>query len=1112
MMKIDRGTFRALALACTLLASLSAASQSLTALGFTPSPDVDIEKLTEGQNADAAPGPTLTVGSTVNWTYVVTNIGSRPLTNIVVTDDQGVVVTCPATTLGAGLSFTCTASGTVIAGQYENLGSVSATLPDMTVVQDIDLSHYFGQAAPSVTIEKRTNGLDADTAPGPSVPVGSTVNWEYEVTNIGTEDLDNILVTDDHFVSITCPGTTLTVGTSMICTASATALAGQYSNIGSVTAHLTVSDTATAASDPSHYFGQTLGLVKKTNGVESAGPPGPTVIPGSTVNWTYAVTNPGPETVTGLTVTDDQGVSVTCPQTTIVAGGTVTCTGSGPAQAGLYTNIGTAQATLPLGGTVTASDAGFYFGNPLGIQKLTNGIDADLAPGPAVVIGSTVNWTYVVTNLGSETFTGVGVTDNQGVTVTCPQTTLNGGESMTCTASDVAAAGQYANIGTVDATSPTLGAISASDPSHYFGQDTLLDFGDAPDPTFQTLLASNGARHVLGGSVFLGACVDAEADGLQSAAADGDDNDTGTEFGTCATPGDDEDGVTFTTPVRVGLSSNIDVVASAPCKLSAWIDFTGDGDWGDPGEDLFPGGTDLLAGANSLSFTVPASATPGPSFARFRCTTDGAVGFVGEASDGEVEDYAVNIVIPVPNVSATKDDALQVDVDSDTLPDPGDTLRYTVVITNNGTGDATGVVFNDTPGANTSLVVGSVTTSAGSVTTGNTAGNTSVAVNVGTIPALGGSATITFDAVIGNPLPLGVSTVSNQGVVSGGNFAGINTDDPNVGGATDPTVTILSVPPAVTATKNDTLFVDVDNDSIADPGDTLLYTIVITNSGTGAATGVILNDTPDANTALVVGSVTTTAGSVTTGNTGGDTAVSVNIGTIAGLGGTATVTFKVVIDNPFPPGPSIVSNQGTASGTNFSVVATDDPAVGGSSDPTITNITVTPVVTATKTAALFVDVDNDTLADPGDTLRYTITVTNSGTGAALAVQFNDRPDANTSLVAGSVTTSAGTVTTGNTAGDTSVTVDIGTLAAPGVVTITFDVQIHDPLPVGVTKVVNSGTVSGSNFPSSATDDPSVPGSNNPTVFVVAAVPIPTLEWWALLALVAMLGLVALRRQ
>lgn len=611
-------------------------------------PEVLIEKSTNGQDADVPPGPVLLVGAPVAWTYLVTNSGSRDLTAIVVTDDQGVAVSCPGTMLSAGDSFVCTGNGTALAGQYANVGTVTAEQPDGSVVMDSDPSHYFGQVQAAVTLEKATNGFDADTAPGPSLPAGSLVSWTYEITNTGAEPLSNITVTDDQGVAVSCPADTLAAGDSMTCTGSGTAQPGQYANLGTVTADLP-GEEPVAASDPSHYFGQVLHLQKATNGQDADLPPGPTLEVGDPVTWTYVVTNPGPAAVSGISVTDDQGVAVSCPATTLAAGESMTCTGSGLAQPGQYTNVGTATALLPAGGTVSASDPSHYIGRLLRLEKATNGQDADLPPGPVLAVGAPVAWTYTVTNLAADGVTDVAVTDDQGVAVTCPATVLAAGASMTCTGDGIAAPGQYTNVGTATATHPALGEISASDPSHYFGQDQVVDFGDAPDPTFSTLFASNGARHLLGSSVYLGACVDSELDGQPAAGLDGDDLGAGlSTFGTCATAGDDEDGVTFTTALVAGSMAGVDIVANDACTLSAWIDFNGDGDWSDAGESLFPGGTALAAGANPLSFAVPGSAVEGTAAARFRCTTDGEVTTVGEASDGEVEDYAVAIELPEP--------------------------------------------------------------------------------------------------------------------------------------------------------------------------------------------------------------------------------------------------------------------------------------------------------------------------------------------------------------------------------------------------------------------------------------------------------------------------------
>jgi len=79
------------------------------------------------------------------------------LKNIVVTDDQGVVVTCPKTSLlsarnngGVGESMICTGSGIAEAGQYGNVGKAEAFRDDGSLsVMDTDPSHYFGVEPPS---------------------------------------------------------------------------------------------------------------------------------------------------------------------------------------------------------------------------------------------------------------------------------------------------------------------------------------------------------------------------------------------------------------------------------------------------------------------------------------------------------------------------------------------------------------------------------------------------------------------------------------------------------------------------------------------------------------------------------------------------------------------------------------------------------------------------------------------------------------------------------------------------------------------------------------------------------------------------------------------------
>jgi len=162
-----------------------------------------------------------------------------------------------------------------------------------------------------------------------------------------------------------------------------------------------------------------------------------------------------------------------------------------------------------------------------------------------------------------------------------------------------------------------------------------MDYGDAPDPSYPTLLAGNGARHIAPTDLYLGSSVDTELDGQPTYSADGDNQNGIT----------DEDGVSMSPFIAPGQTVSVTVTASAAGVLNAWCDINIDGDWADPGEH-FLAAQSLVAGANTLSFTVPANAVIGPTYARFRFSSVRDLSYDGDAPDGEVEDYALEIKEP----------------------------------------------------------------------------------------------------------------------------------------------------------------------------------------------------------------------------------------------------------------------------------------------------------------------------------------------------------------------------------------------------------------------------------------------------------------------------------
>ena len=109
-----------------------------------------------------------------------------------------------------------------------------------------------------------------------------------------------------------------------------------------------------------------------------------------------------------------------------------------------------------------------------------------------------------------------------------------------------------------------------------------------------------------------------------------------------------------------------------------------------------------------------------------------------------------------------------------------------------------------------------------------------------------------------------------------------------------------------------------------------------------------------------------------------------------------------------------------------------------------------------KQDLLFVDVDDNGVVSSGDTLLYTIRIRNEGTQPVDEILLEDKPDINTTLIQGSVQSSAGTVSSGNGEGDQSVSLKIATLAPGSTVQVSFQVQIHDQSNVAV--LVNQATV------------------------------------------------------
>ena len=229
------------------------------------------------------------------------------------------------------------------------------------------------------------------------------------------------------------------------------------------------------------------------------------------VNATVQLTNVGSNQLVEIVV-QVSGTSATVVSEERTESKVTMCHRTESGENGSYHSISVSQSAEPahrahgdgkVGDKVPASPTQVFDTNcqPSGpavqLVKSTNGEDANDAPGPTVQVGQTVTWTYRVTNTGTVPLTGVTVVDDRGVTVTCPGTTLAVGQSMTCTGTGVAVEGQYRNVGTVTASSPTV-SVTDTDPSHYFGRRPDDDDGPKVQLCHRT---GNGSYHLIEVSV-----------------------------------------------------------------------------------------------------------------------------------------------------------------------------------------------------------------------------------------------------------------------------------------------------------------------------------------------------------------------------------------------------------------------------------------------------------------------------------------------------------------------------------------------------------------------------------------------------------------------------------
>ncbi len=300
----------------------------------------------------------------------------------------------------------------------------------------------------------------------------------------------------------------------------------------------------------------------------------------------------------------------------------------------------------------------------------------------------------------------------------------------------------------------------------------------------------------------------------------------------------------------------------------------------------------------------------------------------------------------------------------------------------------------------------------------------------------------------------------------------------------------LQTTATLTATMAVKLLTDADGNGKASPGDTLRYTVLITDREDAIQTGATNVDFTlgaGQDTTLIPGTVTTSAGTVNTGNGGTDKTIAVHTDTMDD-GQELTIEFDTKVNATISAGVTKIISQGMIKSASLSI-PTDDPDTVAAADATTIAVAAAPVIGVTMSDALGTDVNGDGVLNPGDSIVYTVKVNNTGNQSADALVFAAAIDSHTNLITDSVRTNAGKVVTGNAPNDTTVLVQLNTLAAGGVTTLTFEVQLPATAVRPESGVISAAGVLTFGESMLATDDPDTTAPLDPTRTEVVIPPV-----------------------
>lgn len=520
-----------------------------------------------------------------------------------------------------------------------------------------------------------------------------------------------------------------------------------------------------------------------------------------------------------------------------------------------------------------------------------------------------------------------------------------------------------------------------------------------------------------------------------------------------------------------------DTAAGAPCEL-----VIGSLPAGSSGEVLFTVLIDatLPAGVSSIDNLVSIEHDPGD----------------GDDPNPDDNDDPTNTPIDPsagPDLGITK-------TDLGLVVQPGELVTYQLRVTQTGTRGASGVAVTETLPDHAELVdpAQAPENAAWQCAGGGIAGDT-CRLTLGELP-VGADQTVPLVLRVSSSLPGDVTAVVNQARVDDDGQNGSDLDPSNNQAVeATPLDTTVDGGPDISVAK-------ADGGTVIRPGEEVVYQVTVRNDGSQPASGVVVEETVPAHT-VFLGALSSPGWSCAPGAPGG-TPCRLEVPALR-PGDVQVLRFAVRLPEGAAPDPARLTNT---------VTVADDGTNGPDLDPTNnTDAETTPVrlpdqgldLVAILDDLITDDLDGDDLADVDDVITYVAQITNRSSETVTEVRFHAQPDPHSVLLGGSVFVDVeAQVLVGDQLRDGRVDVVLDRLEPGEVAEIVFQAQV-EVLPTAVRHLSVQGAVAVAGL-SLVTDDPMTAVADDPTRTPtdgaqIEPVDVPTLGFWALLALVAILG-------